>query len=54
MMVDTNRTEELRAKTRSERKELGKPYSEFVKDWEQQRPPESALKYFDESPGQVA
>jgi len=54
MMVDTNLTEELRAKTRAERKRLGKPYSEFLKGWEKQRPPESALKYFGEFPGQVA
>ena len=54
LMADIDQTEELRAQARTERKNLGKPYSEFVKDWEQQRPPENALKYFGEFPGQVA
>ena len=36
------------------RKAAGKPYGEFMKEWEQKRPPEDALKYFGEFPGVVA
>lgn len=54
LIVDTERTDALRTEARAERKTLGKPYGEFMKDWEQQRPPEDALKYFGEYPGVVA
>lgn len=54
LIVKTEETSDLRAQTRTERKALGKPYSEFMKEWEQQSPPEHALKYFGEFPGTVA
>ncbi len=54
LIVDVEATEALRAQARVERKAAGKPYSEFIKEWEQRRPPEHALKYFGEFPGTVA
>jgi len=53
-MVEVEETEKLRDETREERKQIGKPYSEFIQEWEQQSPPEHALKYFGEFPGTVA
>ena len=54
LIVKAEETQALRDQARAERKAVGKPYSEFMKDWEQQRPPENALKYFGEFPGTVA
>ena len=54
LMVKASETEELRAEARAERKAAGRPYSEFMKEWEQKRPPENALKYFGDFPGTVA
>ena len=54
LIVDAEQTEALRDQARDERKQLGKPYSEFMQTWAQQSPPEDALKYFGEYPGTVA
>ena len=54
LIVDVEKTQAQRADARSERKKVGKPYSEFMQEWEQKRPPEDALKYFGEFPGTVA
>ncbi len=44
--VDYERTEELRQKARETRKARGKRYDEFLKEWSQKRPPDSALKHY--------
>jgi len=54
LVVDAEATEAQRAEARIESKAAGKPYGEFMKEWEQKRPPEDALKYFGEFPGVVA
>jgi len=54
LIANAEETEALRAQARAERKEVGKPYSEFMKEWEQKSPPDNALKYFGEFPGTVA
>ncbi len=54
LMVEADETEKLRDEAREERKQIAKPYSEFIQEWEQQSPPEHALKYFGEFPGTVA
>lgn len=43
-------TERRRAETRERRVERGRPYEEFVADWEQRQPPEDALEYYGEWP----
>ena len=54
LIVEVEETEKLREEARAERKQLGKPYDEFIQEWDQQSPPEHALKYFGEFPGTVA
>src|SRR5579875_117426 len=48
--IDYSKTEELRAHEREKRKRQGKPYGEFVKEWEAKRPPADALKHYGEWP----
>ena len=46
LIVDYERTEQERQKEREQRKERGKSYDEFEKEWLKRRPPEQAIKYF--------
>jgi N-methylhydantoinase B/oxoprolinase/acetone carboxylase alpha subunit len=46
LVVDAAATDEARAEQRRARLEHGRPFAEFVADWEAQRPPEQVLKYF--------
>ncbi len=50
LLVDVTATRELRAQHRARRLARGRPYSEFVAEWEQRRPPDQVLKYFGEWP----
>jgi acetophenone carboxylase len=50
LIVDEAVTGELRRAHRARRLENGRPYAEFIADWEQRRPPEQVLKYFGEWP----
>ena len=54
MLVDEKQTEKLRAAAKAKRLKVGKPHAEFMKTWSKQTPPEEALKYFGEYPGEVA
>ena len=54
LIVKIEETKDLRQQALADRKKVGKPYSEFMKEWETKSPPESALKYFGEYPGTVA
>ena len=54
LIVKIEETKHLREQALADRKKAGKPYSEFMKEWETKSPPESALKYFGEYPGTVA
>ncbi|MGI9622423.1 MAG: hydantoinase B/oxoprolinase family protein [Acidimicrobiales bacterium] len=54
LLVDTEQTEQLRADAKAERLSEGMPYAEFMQEWEQTSPPEAALTYFGEWPGQPA
>jgi acetophenone carboxylase len=40
----------LREKARDERKQKGKPYEDFEKEWLAQRPPDQAIKYYGSYP----
>jgi N-methylhydantoinase B/oxoprolinase/acetone carboxylase alpha subunit len=44
--IDEQKTEVLRQQEREDRKQRGKPYDEFEKEWLKKRPPEQAIKYF--------
>ncbi|MGH3436491.1 MAG: hydantoinase B/oxoprolinase family protein [Sciscionella sp.] len=44
--VDEQRTKELRDEVRRSRIARGKPYDEFVSEWEQRKPPEDVLKLY--------
>jgi acetophenone carboxylase len=46
LIVDYERTEQERQKEREQRKERGKSYDEFEKEWLKRRPLEQAIKYF--------
>jgi len=46
LMVDDEKTKELREKERQERIKRGKKYEEFEKEWLKKRPPEESLKYY--------
>jgi hypothetical protein len=48
--VDSEATEARRAEIRAERKRQGRPYSEFVAEWSQRRPPPDALRRYGEFP----
>ena len=48
--VDDAATAERRAAERRRRLEEGKPYDEFMAEWSERRPPESALKLYGEWP----
>jgi acetophenone carboxylase len=50
LIVDEAATAELRRTHRARRLENGRPYAEFIAEWEQRRPPEQVLKYFGEWP----
>jgi acetophenone carboxylase len=50
LIVDEAGTAELRRTHRARRLENGRPFSEFIAEWEQRRPPEEVLKYFGEWP----
>jgi len=54
LFVDEERTRQLRDELREERKSTAKPYGEFIREWSAKRPPEVALKYFGEWPGEMA
>jgi len=44
--VDASATEALRSAERKARLKRGKPFAEFISEWEQQRPPEEILHSF--------
>lgn len=44
--VDLEATREARAQTLQARRARGRPWAEFIKDWEQKRPPEEILAYY--------
>lgn len=46
LIVDYEKTEELRVAEKERRKQRGRPYEEFEKDWLKKRPPARALKYY--------
>ncbi|MCZ7661773.1 MAG: hydantoinase B/oxoprolinase family protein [Thermoleophilia bacterium] len=46
LTVDEAATAALRDRERQARLERGRPYAEFVKDWETQRPPAEALRFY--------
>lgn len=50
LIPDEPATEAARERVRARRLEAGRPYDEFVTDWEPRRPPPQALKYFGEWP----
>jgi len=50
MVVDYEKTKELREKEREDRIKRGKGYEEFEKEWLKKRPPEEALKYYGKWP----
>jgi N-methylhydantoinase B/oxoprolinase/acetone carboxylase alpha subunit len=50
LILDESGTRDLRAAERERRLSEGRPYAEFVADWEQRRPPDQVLKYFGEWP----
>jgi N-methylhydantoinase B/oxoprolinase/acetone carboxylase alpha subunit len=54
LMLDAAETEKMREAARAERRSLGKPYDEFIAEWSAKAPPEAALGYFGEFPGETA
>ncbi len=50
LIVDEAATAELRRAQRARRLQHARPFSEFIAEWEQRRPPEQVLKYFGEWP----
>jgi acetophenone carboxylase len=50
LIADDEATRAARERVRVERLERGRPYDEFVAEWEQRRPPDQVLKYFGEWP----
>lgn len=48
--IDREATEKAREKERKARISRGKPYDEFVKEWEKQKPAEEALTYYGKWP----
>lgn len=46
LRVDPEATTEARARQRRERLQRGRPYTEFVRDWERLRPPEAVLTWY--------
>ena len=50
MLVDMEATDLLRGEHRRRRLANARPYSEFIAEWEERRPPEAVLKYFGEWP----
>lgn len=46
LRVDKEATERRRAEEREDRKRRGKPYAEFIKEWEKKRPPENILHLY--------
>ena len=50
LIVDEDATRDARQAHRARRLERGRPYAEFIADWERRLPPDDALKYFGEWP----
>ena len=50
LIVDEDATRAARQAHRARRLERGRPYAEFIADWERRLPPDDALKYFGEWP----
>ncbi|MEM4218172.1 MAG: hydantoinase B/oxoprolinase family protein, partial [Candidatus Methanomethylicaceae archaeon] len=50
MRVDWEETERARQEERKRRRERGKPFREFLKEWQGKRPPEEALRFYGEWP----
>lgn len=46
LKLDQARTEDLRHQERQARLQRGKPYREFIREWEQLKPPEGALEFY--------
>jgi len=44
--IDVAETERLRAQERDQRKERGKPYDEFMKEWLEKRPSDEILRFY--------
>jgi hypothetical protein len=43
--VDYRKTEELRAREKKNRKQRGRKYGDFIKEWREKRPPAEAIAY---------
>jgi acetophenone carboxylase len=50
LIADLDATRRAREEQRARRLEHGRPYAEFIADWERRRPPEEAIRYFGEWP----
>jgi acetophenone carboxylase len=50
LIVDLAATERDRAAARAERKQRGKPFSEFMAEWQALRPSDDKLKYYGDWP----
>lgn len=50
LMVDAAATEALRSAERVDRLRRGRPYAEFLADWQERRPPDEALDFFGKWP----
>jgi acetone carboxylase, alpha subunit len=46
LCLDAAGTDALRAAAREERKSRGRPYAEFVAEWQQQRPPDEIIQFY--------
>ena len=44
--IDVEKSEQKRAEVRAQRRRQGKPYTEFVTEWEKKRPVEQALSHY--------
>jgi acetophenone carboxylase len=46
LRLDREKTRELREEARARRKQRGKPYGEFEKEWLKLRPKDEVIKYY--------
>tara|TARA_B100001964_G_scaffold235250_1_gene295030 strand:+ start:8544 stop:10622 length:2079 start_codon:yes stop_codon:yes gene_type:complete len=52
--IDMQETQKKREAAREQRKSLGKPFEEFMKTWANSSPPQHALEYFGDWPGEIS
>ena len=46
LKINSEETKKLREEERKSRIRRGKPFQEFIKEWEKKKPPEEVLKYY--------